>query len=97
MTFTSRLRPRIKSGRIRCSIRIWERPRVKVGGRYPLDAGSIVVDSIAKIRRRDITVDLARESGFESVKDLLGVAKHGKGRNIYLVRFHYLQPGAWIG
>jgi len=23
------------------------------------------------------------------------IAKHGKGEKIYLVRFHYLRPGAW--
>jgi hypothetical protein len=23
------------------------------------------------------------------------IAKHGRGENIYLVRFHYLPPGAW--
>jgi len=26
--------------------------------------------------------------------DLLKVAKHGKGENIYLIRFHYLRPRA---
>jgi hypothetical protein len=26
------------------------------------------------------------------VVDLLKVANHGRGRNIYLVRFHYLRP-----
>jgi hypothetical protein len=35
---------------------------------------------------------LARESGFLGVLDLLKVAKHGKGENIYLVRFHYVPP-----
>ena len=95
MVFTKALRPRIRSGRIRCSVRVWTRLQVKVGGRYPMDDGSIVVDSITPIRRKDITHDLARESGFESVKALLEIAKHGKGENIYLIRFHYLPPGAW--
>ena len=27
--------------------------------------------------------------------DLLGIAKHGSGNKIYLIRFHYLPPGAW--
>jgi hypothetical protein len=44
---------------------------------------------------KDITYDLARESGFADVKSLLAVAKHGPGRNVYLVRFHYLAPSAW--
>jgi hypothetical protein len=47
------------------------------------------------MKLKDITHDLARESGFDSVKDLLGTAKHGKGNKVYLIRFHYLQPGAW--
>jgi len=72
-------------------------PHVKAGGRYPMDDGHIVVDSIERITRRDITHDLARESGFDSVKALLAIAKHGRGSNVYLVRFHYLPPGAWDG
>jgi hypothetical protein len=93
--FTKRLRERIRRGRIRCSIRIWTRPHVKVGGRYRMDDGHIVVDSIAPMTITDITYDLARESGFESVDDLLRIAKHGSGNNVYLIRFHYLPPGAW--
>src|SRR6478609_8707098 len=95
MIFTRRLRDGVRRGRIRCSVRIWTRPNVKVGGRYAMDGGSIVVDSIERIRQRDITSDLARESGFDSVKDLLETAKHGSGKNVYLIRFHYLSPGAW--
>jgi hypothetical protein len=29
------------------------------------------------------------------VKDLLQTAKHGSGRKVYLIRFHYLPPGGW--
>lgn len=97
MTFTKRLREGIRRGRIRCSIRVWTRPHVKVGGRYRMDDGHIVVDSISPITLTDITHDLARESGFESVDDLLSIARHGKGDNVYLVRFHYLPAGAWDG
>ena len=60
-----------------------------------MEEGHIVVDSIVPIRLRDITRDLARESGFASVKDLLQIAKHGSGDNVYLIRFHYLAPGEW--
>jgi hypothetical protein len=60
-----------------------------------MDDGHIVVDSIARIRMADITHDLARESGFESVDDLLRIARHGLGDNVFLIRFHYLPPGAW--
>lgn len=60
-----------------------------------MDDGQIVVDSIDEIRREDVTYDLARESGFESVDDLLRIARHGRGENIYLIRFHYLPRGGW--
>jgi hypothetical protein len=95
MVFTKRLREGIRRGRITCSIRVWMRLHVKVGGRYPMDDGHVVIDSITPIKLRDITRDLARESGFDTVKDLLSVAKHGRGTNVYLIRFHYLPPGAW--
>jgi hypothetical protein len=95
MVFTKRLREGIRRGRIRCSIRIWTRPHVKVGGRYQMDDGHIVVDSIAPIAIADVTYELARESGFDSVDDLLGIARHGRGDHVYLIRFHYLPPGGW--
>ena len=95
MVFTKRLREGVRRGRIKCSVRIWTRPHVKAGGRYRMDEGQIVVDSITTIRLADITHDLARESGFSSLKDLLDTAKHGRGDNVYLIRFHYLPSGAW--
>jgi hypothetical protein len=60
-----------------------------------MDEGHIVVDSIGPIAITDVTYDLARESGFESVDDLLRIARHGSGDNMYLIRFHYLPPGGW--
>lgn len=95
MVFAKQLRDGVRRGRIRCSVRIWQKPHVKVGGKYPMDDGHIVVDSIEEIRIKDITHDLAREGGFQSVDDLLKIAKHGPGQNVYLVRFHYLPAGAW--
>jgi hypothetical protein len=95
MVFTKRLREGIRRGRIRCTVRIWKSLHVKVGGRYPMDDGNVVVDSIRPIDIEDVTDDLARESGFEDAGDLLKIAKHGRGHNVYLIRFHYLPPGAW--
>jgi hypothetical protein len=54
--------------------------------------GEIEIDSVTLIGFADITPALARESGFLGVLDLLKVAKHGKGDNIYLIRFHYIPP-----
>jgi hypothetical protein len=91
MLFAKRLRAGVRSGKITCSVRIWLRPRVKVGARYPVDdAGEIEIDSIEPIGFTDITPALATASGFLGVLDLLKVAKHGRGENIYLIRFHFI-------
>src|ERR1700690_4331303 len=92
MVFTKRLRDGVRRGEITCSVRIWLSPRVRVGGRYRMEEGEIEVDSIQPIGFPDITPALARESGFVGLVDLLKVAKHGKGENIYLIRFHYIPP-----
>ena len=68
------------------------RPHVKAGNRYRMEEGEVEVDSVLPISLADITPELARESGFKGVVDLLKIAKHGKGENVYLVRFHYVPP-----
>ena len=92
MQFDRRLRDGVRRGDITCSVRIWMRPHVKAGGRYRMEEGEIEVDAILPIELADVTPELARASGFKGVVDLLKVAKHGRGENVYLVRFHYLPP-----
>jgi hypothetical protein len=92
MQFAKRLREGVRRGEITCSVRIWMSPRVRVGGRYRMEEGGIEVDSIEPIGLPDITPELARESGFLGVLDLLKVAKHGRGEKIFLIRFHYVPP-----
>jgi hypothetical protein len=87
--FTKRLREPVMRGEITCSLRIWQRPHVKVGGRYRLGPGAIEVISIREIGLADITPELARRSGFQGVVDLLKVAKHGPGERVFLVEFEY--------
>jgi len=94
MVFAKRLRERVVRGEITCSVRIWMSPHVKEGRRYRMGEGEIEIDSVTLIGFPDITPALARESGFLGVLDLLKVAKHGKGDNIYLIRFHYIPPRA---
>jgi hypothetical protein len=91
MTFTKRLREGVRCGEITCTVRFWTRPHVTLGARYAMGEGAIEIDSIESIGFPDITPELARESGFLGVLDLLKVAKHGHGQNIYLIRFHYVR------
>lgn len=94
MLFTKRLREGVRRGEITCSVRIWMHPHVVVGKRYRMDDGAIEVDALLPITLADITPAIARASGFKGVVDLLKVAKHGRGENVYLVRFHYLPPAS---
>jgi hypothetical protein len=92
MMFTRHLRAPVMAGEITCSVRIWRRPHVKVGGRYRLGPGEIEVTALREIDFADITPVLARRSGFSGVVDLLKVAKHGPGETVYLVEFEYRSP-----
>jgi hypothetical protein len=93
MQFTRRLRQGVREGTITCSVRIWQRPQVRVGGIYPMEEGHILVEAIREIALEDLTGDLARRSGFLGVVDLLKVAKHGSGEKVYLVEFEFIPPG----
>jgi hypothetical protein len=92
MMFAKRLRQGIREGRITCTIRIWQRPHVKVGGVYRMEGGRVVVSSVREIVLDDVTDALARESGFDDVADLLQTARHGPGDNVYLIRFRFVGP-----
>jgi len=92
MQFTKKLREPIKSGEVKTSIRIWKRPHVKVGGRYKLEEGHIVVTSMVEISFEDISEPMAKQSGFNNLLDLIKTAKHGEGNIVYFIRFDY-EPG----
>jgi hypothetical protein len=60
---------------------------------YRMEKGHVLVESIREIALGDVTGELARESGFDGLVDLLKVAKHGSGSHVYLVRFRYVAGG----
>ena len=89
MQFLRALRDRIRRGEITTTVRLWQRPHVKVGGRYPLPPGEVVVTRIFEVSLADVTPELARASGFAGLVDLLKVAKHGPGRRVFVIEFRY--------
>ena len=93
MMFTKRLQGPVMRGEVTCSVRIRQRPRVKIGGRYPLGPGAIEVTSLREIDLADVTPELARRSGFAGLVDLLKVAKHGPGERVFVVEFEYREGG----
>jgi hypothetical protein len=90
--FIRALRERIRRGEITTTVRLWQRLHVKVGGRYALPPGEILVTKIFEVSLADVTPELARESGFVGVVDLLKVAKHGAGRRVFVIAFRYIEP-----
>jgi hypothetical protein len=86
------LRERIRRGEITTTVRLWQRPHVKVGGRYSLPPGEILVTKMFEVSLADVTPELARQSGFVGVVDLLKVAKHGPGRRVFVIEFQYVEP-----
>lgn len=89
MQFLRPLRDRIRNGEITTTVRLWQRPHVKVGGRYALAPGEIVVTKVFEVSLSDITPELARASGFNGLVDLLKVARHGPGRRVFVIEFRY--------
>ncbi|MGH8271885.1 MAG: ASCH domain-containing protein [Gammaproteobacteria bacterium] len=89
MVFAKQLRERICRGEITRTVRIWQRCHVKVGGRYRMGDGRVVVTPVSPISLQDITGSLARQCGFNGTVDLLKVAQHGPGRNVFVIDFRY--------
>ncbi len=94
MHFIEKLRAPIARGEITTSIRIWQKPRVKVGNSYSMEKGHVRVTAMREISLHDITPKMARDSGFEGVVDLLRTAKHGRGERVYFITFEYRKEPA---
>ena len=91
MTFTKRLHAGIMAGEITETVRIWQKPHVKVGGCYQLGPGAVEVTRMRAIELADLTPEMARRQGFAGLVDLLKIAKHGPGERVFLVEFRYLE------
>jgi hypothetical protein len=92
MQFLKSLRDRIRQGEITTTVRLWQSPHVKVGGTYQLPPGHILVTKLFEVSLADVTPDLARQSGFSGLVELLKVARHGAGRRVFVIEFRYVPP-----
>ena len=90
MMFAKPLRERVRSGEITTSVRIWRRPHVKVGGRYPLLDGCIEVTRLQEVDLDDITEATARAGGFATLDDLMATARHARGERVFIVDFVFV-------
>jgi hypothetical protein len=94
MEFSRDLRPDVISGDITVSYRLWKRPKVRVGGRYPVGPAHIEVDSVELVPFASITgADMLR-SGEPDREALRGRAAHAgpveDDTLLYRVEFHLI-------
>jgi hypothetical protein len=96
--FSRELRADVLAGDITVSFRLWQRPRVKPGGRYKVGPGWIEVDSVELVPFSAITVPDLRSSGEADLEALRQRAAHAgpvtDDTLLYRVEFHLSnEPG----
>jgi hypothetical protein len=90
--FSPELREDVASGLITVSFRLWKRPKVKVGGRYPVGLVSIEIDSIELVPFSSLTRLDIRRSGERDRESLRQRAAHAgpidEDTLLYRIEFH---------
>lgn len=90
--FSPELRASVGAGDITVSIRLWQRPKVKSGGRYTSHDVVIEVDSIELLPFSAITADDVARSGERDLDALRQRAAHAGPIDdetlVYRIEFH---------
>jgi len=90
--FSPELREAVAAGEITVSIRLWSRPKVKRGGRYPTAGVVIEIDSIELLPFSAVTAEDVRQSGERDRESLRHRAAHAGAINddtlVYRIEFH---------
>ncbi|HEX6023779.1 MAG TPA: ASCH domain-containing protein [Solirubrobacter sp.] len=76
MQFSRELRDAVLAGDITLSVRLWQRPQVKEGGRYRVGPGWIEIDSIELVPFSAITKEDVRRAGEPDRETLRARAAH---------------------
>jgi hypothetical protein len=76
MEFSRELRAPVLSGDITVTFRLWQRPKVRAGGRYRVGEGQIEVDSIELVPFCSIDVTDVRRAGEADLESLRQRAAH---------------------
>jgi hypothetical protein len=90
--FSRELREDVLAGRITVSFRLWQRPQVKVGGRYRVGDGSVVVDAVELLPFGVIEGEDVRRAGEVDREALRRRAAHSGPIDddtlLYRIEFH---------
>lgn len=90
--FSRDLREAVAGGEITVSIRLWSRPQVKDGGRYPTAGVVIEIDALELLPFSAVTADDVERSGEKDRESLRRRAAHAgpitDDTVVYRVEFH---------
>lgn len=96
LLFQKRFHEGLVSGAVTVTFRRWDKPQVRVGGRYRCHPiGVLEVDRIDRVAVKDITEHDAKRSGFASRKDLIAYIASARDDELtgdtplYRVELHY--------
>ena len=96
MQFHRDLRDDVIAGAITVSFRLWRRPKVREGGRYPVGPADIEVESVELVPFGSITAADVRRSGEPDREALRRRAAHAGPIDddtlVYRVAFHVVDP-----
>ena len=92
MQFSRELRSDVLAGEITLSVRLWQRPQVKEGGRYRVGLGEIEIDAIELVPFSAITEADVRRAGEPDRETLRQRAAHAgpidEDTLVYRIEFH---------
>ena len=92
MQFSPELRDGVASGRITLSFRLWQRPKVKVGGRYATAGVRIEIDAMEMVPFSSVTRADVRRSGEKDRESLRQRTAHAGPIDddtlVYRIEFH---------
>jgi hypothetical protein len=97
LLFQKRFHEGLVSGATTLTFRRWDKPRVKVGGRYRCHPiGVLVVDDIARVRVADLAANEAARAGFASLEELVAYLRAAPGSGplrktteLYRIELHH--------
>jgi hypothetical protein len=99
MEFSRELRDDVLAGDITLTVRLWQRPQVKEGGRYRVGLGMIEVDAVELVPFAAITEADLRRAGEPDRQTLRKRAAHAGPIDdetlVYRIEFHAVSPDDW--
>ena len=80
MTFAKRLRKGVRRGEITCSVRIWTRPRVRIGARYRMEEGAIEIFRVHSDGSEEVLATIGPGNYFGEIGPMLNLPRSASAR-----------------